>query len=263
VPTTPRSRKKKTTFAVMDPGVRIERGKVISFNLQPGRRIGTPYEVVQLLGAGTEGEVYQIVESETGIMRAAKLYFPHHNPTGRAAVWYAKKLNALSGCRIVLQYYHTQQIQIARRRILCLISEYCDGIPVEKWATRQPGRRLHPYMALHLVYRLVRGLEEVHGQGEYHGDVHTQNILVQPKGVDFSLKLLDFYNWGRRARYKQSQDIVDCVTVLHELIGGRSYYAGQSDEIRYIIAGLQRSRILKSRVFFSAYGLRYAGRGRT
>jgi serine/threonine protein kinase len=225
--------------------MRIERGKVVSFDLQPGRRVGTPYEVVQRLGAGTEGEVYQILETDTGIHRAAKLYFPHHNPTGRAAVWNARKLHNLSGCPIVLQYYHTQQIQIAREKVLVLISEFCDGIPVDQWTAQQRGGRLHPYVALHLLYRLVRGLEAVHARGEYHADVHTQNILVAPKGVDFSLKLLDFYNWGRRARYKQSQDIVDCINVFHECLGGPRHYSKQVDEIRHICAGLQRSRILK------------------
>lgn len=222
----------------------IKRGKVVSFDLMPGRRVGSPYEVVQLLGAGTEGEVYQIVESDTGILRAAKLYFPHCNPTGRATVWLARKLNKLRNCPIVLQYYHTQMIQISRQRILCLISEFCDGLPVEQWTAKQRGGRLQPYMALHFLYHLARGLETVHATGEYHADVHSQNILVQPRGIGFALKLFDFYNWGRRAKYKQSQDIVDSIHLFHECIGGRRFYANMSPEIRYICAGLQRGRIL-------------------
>lgn len=223
----------------------IKNGKVVSFGLQPGRRIGPMYQVEQRLGAGSEGEVYQIREIETGIHRAAKLYFPHINPSGKRAVWYAKKLNKLRNCRLVLQYYHTQEIQVSRQRILCLISEFCEGIPVEQWASMQRGKRVPVYMALHLLYALVVGLEEVHAVGEYHADVHSQNILVQPRGVGFILKLLDFYNWGRRAKYKQSQDIVDSVRVFYELLGGAEYYSRHTKEVRYICAGMQRTRILK------------------
>jgi hypothetical protein len=225
--------------------VQIKRGQVVSFELPKGRRIGPNYEVLQLLGAGSEGEVYQVTELETGIHRAAKLYFPHINPRGRRAVWYAHKLNKLRNCDVVLQYYHTQEIQISRQRILCLISEFCDGIPVEQWALKQRGGRLHPFIALHVLYGLAKGLEAVHAVGEYHADVHSQNILIQPRGVGFILKLLDFYDWGRRARFKQHQDIVDCVHVLHEMLGGAARYRTLSREVRYIIAGLQRTRILQ------------------
>ncbi len=223
----------------------IERGKVKSFELRPGRRIGQPYEVVQLLGSGSEGEVYQILETDTGIYRAAKLYFPHCNPTGRATRWSARKLNKLRHCPIVLQYHHTQEIQISRRSALCLISELAPGVMLEQWIAKQRGGRLTAYAALHLLYHLVRGLEAVHAVSEYHGDVHSQNIMVQPIGIGFELKLIDFYNWGRRMRYKQSQDMVDAITVFHEALGGQRFYAKQSPEVRQICAGLQRTRILK------------------
>ena len=101
------------------------------------------------------------------------------------------------------------------------------------------------FTALHLLYQLVRGLEAVHAVGEYHADVHSQNIMVQPRGVSFNLKLIDFYNWGERTRSKQNQDIVDAVRVFYEALGGQRLYASQSPEIRNICAGLQRTLILK------------------
>lgn len=50
-----------------------------SFNLQPGRILAKKYEVIAKLGAGWEGEVYRIRELNTGIERAAKLFFPDRN----------------------------------------------------------------------------------------------------------------------------------------------------------------------------------------
>ena len=44
------------------------------FELTTGSVFGERYKVVQRLGAGSEGEVYQIAERSTGVHRAAKLF---------------------------------------------------------------------------------------------------------------------------------------------------------------------------------------------
>ncbi len=50
----------------------VAKALVDSFDLTPGRKIAGKYEVLSLLGAGWEGEVYKIREIHTGIERAAK-----------------------------------------------------------------------------------------------------------------------------------------------------------------------------------------------
>ena len=214
-----------------------------SFDLEEGRCLGTQYQIVNKLGQGSEGEVYQIVERGTDIHRAAKLYFSDA-PRTQMAVWSAQKLNKLRRCAIVLQYHHTQDITVSGDKALCLISELCDGKPLEDWLGQQPGKRLQPFHALHLFYHLVKGLEEVHTLKEYHGDVHSQNILVQPMGIGFDIKLIDFYHWGRANSSKRQQDILDAISVFYECLGGRKHYSRQSKEIRYIVAGLKSSLIL-------------------
>jgi hypothetical protein len=216
-----------------------------SFALRAGRKIGPAYAVERLLGRGIEGEVYQIRELATDIRRAAKLYFPHRNPNNRAVVWHARKLHTLRHCPIVLQYHHTELITVRRHKVVCMISELCEGEPLEYWIARHPDRRLSPFVALHVLYHLVRGLEAVHALGEYHADVHSRNILIYPAGVRFELKLVDFYDWGKPARYKQRQDIMDCVRVFHECLGGRRVYRTQPREVRHICAGLRRDRVLQ------------------
>ncbi len=52
----------------------------------PGRKVGPRYIIESLLGVGSEGEVYQISELETGILRAAKFYFPHRDPKKRQSI---------------------------------------------------------------------------------------------------------------------------------------------------------------------------------
>ena len=75
--------------------------------------------------------------------------------------------------------------------------------------------------------------------------MHSANILIEPRGVSFELKLIDFYDWGRCASWKQQQDITDAVNVFYECLGAKVWYADQPPEIKYICAGLKRSLILK------------------
>jgi len=216
-----------------------------SFDLPSGRKIGPRYVVERLLGYGYEGEVYQIREMQTGIRRAAKLYYPHRDPKDRSSIRHAQKLNALRHCPIVLQYHHSEQITVRQQRVGCLISELCEGMPLGQWVAQHRGKRLQPFGALVVLYHLARGIETIHALREYHADVHTDNILIQPVGVRFELKLIDFYDWGRSTRYKQHQDLADTIRVFYDCLGGADHYASQPPEIRRICAGLKRSLILQ------------------
>ncbi|NBB83161.1 MAG: protein kinase [Alphaproteobacteria bacterium] len=215
------------------------------FDLHAGRKIGPRYIVEAMLGRGSEGEVYRIRETDTGIRRAAKLYYPHRDPAHKAMVHHARKLHTLRHCPIVLQYHHSEKLTVRRQPIIALISELCEGEQLERWIARHRGHRLTPYKALCVLYYLVRGLEVIHTLGEYHADVHSQNILIRPMGVRFDIKLIDFYDWGKPTRYKQRQDVMDCVRLLHELVGGRAHYGKAPAEVRDIVKGLQRQRVLK------------------
>lgn len=226
-----------------------------AFDLPPGRRIGKHYEVVERLGEGTEGEVYRVVERETGIQRAVKLYHPQPRSRRDLGVWHARKLHQLRGCVIVLQYSHTEVVSIGRKPIRCLVSELLDGFVLETWIQAQRGGRLPAYLALNTLHQLARGLEEVHGMNEYHGDVHSRNIIVRPRGVHLNLKLVDFYDWGRSARRKQEQDVVDAVRVFHEALGGASAYRHLRPEMKQICLGLKPSLILRRYPTMSALRL--------
>ena len=69
--------------------------KVAEFDLPPGQMIGKKYRVLSKLGAGWEGEVYKVGEIQTGIERAAKLFFPQRNLRDRTSKIYAQKLHKL------------------------------------------------------------------------------------------------------------------------------------------------------------------------
>ena len=98
-----------------------------SFALHEGRVIADKYEVISQLGTGWEGEVYLIRESSTGIERAAKLFFPHRNPSNRTARRYAIKLHKLRHCDIVIHYVSQETISFHQQPVTVFISEFVEG----------------------------------------------------------------------------------------------------------------------------------------
>ena len=170
--------------------------KIDSFNLSPGRMIAGKYEILGLLGQGWEGEVYKIRERNSGIERAAKLFYPTRNLRDKAVRFYVGKLHKLRNCSMVIQYHNEEHIRIRGHEITVMISEFVDGLLLSDFVKQYRGNRLPNYMALHLLYALAIGLEEIHQLGDYHGDLHSDNIIVQRQGVNFELRLLDMFNWG-------------------------------------------------------------------
>src|ERR1041384_7545431 len=128
-------------------------GKNVSrFVFWPGRRVAGKYEIESLLGSGWEGEVYAITERTTGIRRAAKFYYPHRDPTGKAAITYARKLDALRHCPILMQYHHQETAYVKRKKVTVVISELVEGRKLSEFLADQPGQRLSTFEAMHVLY---------------------------------------------------------------------------------------------------------------
>ncbi|HEY3487137.1 MAG TPA: serine/threonine protein kinase [Gammaproteobacteria bacterium] len=231
------------------------RNLITAFDFKPGRRIANKYEILKKIGSGIEGEVYQILELRTGIERAAKFFFPHRNPANKTSAFYAKKLHKLRQCPILIQYHTEEQILFHKAPVTVMISEFVDGVMLEDFVAAAPGRRLSPYIGLHLLYALIRGIEQIHLMNEYHGDLHVQNIIVNRFGLGFKLKLIDFYNWSVAASAEcRKDDLVSAIGIFYECIGGRKFYAKHSKAVKDICCGLNYTRILKK--FRNATALR-------
>lgn len=216
-----------------------------SFNLSPGRRIAGKFEVISKLGDGWEGEVYKVREIKTKIERAAKLFFPHRNLQEKSTKAYAQKLHKLRECSVLIHYHTQETITFKKSPLVVLISEYIEGILLSEFVKFFPGNRLTPYTALHLLYALSKGLEEVHLMKEYHGDLHLDNIIVQSFGLEFNLKLLDLFHWQAPKRENMQDDVVGLIRVFYESMGGAKFYPKHPEVIKYICCGLKRNLILK------------------
>ena len=215
------------------------------FDIKAGRILAGKYEVIQRLGRGWEGEVFLVREQMTDIERAVKLFFPHRNPGDRVANFYARKLHRLRHCPIAIQYHTRETITYRSEPITLLVSDFVEGVLLSDFLKRQRGRRLTAFQALHLLHALASGIECIHQMKEYHGDLHSGNIIVQRYGLGFELKLLDFFHWGVPRPENIRDDVINLVKILHEAVGGPARYRYQPSEIKDICCGLKHSLILK------------------
>jgi serine/threonine protein kinase len=218
--------------------------KIDSFDLTPGRVIARKYRVVYRLGSGWEGEVYKVLETRTGIERAAKLFYPQRNIANRTSKLYAKKLHKLRHCPLLIQYHTEEGLTFRRTPITVLISEYVEGILLSDFLNLLPGKRLTPFEGLHLLYALVKGMEQVHLANEYHGDIHTDNVIVNRYGLRFDLKLMDLFNLETPKVENRRSDICDVIRLFYDVLGGARCYARQPKAVKYICCGLKTSLIL-------------------
>ncbi|MEK7323232.1 MAG: protein kinase [Pseudomonadota bacterium] len=219
--------------------------RIDAFDFPPGKVLRGHYEIVQHLGAGWEGEVYLIRERATGIERTAKFFFPHRNQRDKAAVFYAKKLHKLRQCPIVIQYYTQDSILYRGVPITFLVSEFVEGELLSAFLARQPRKRLSPFQAVHLLHALAMGMEAIHQLGEYHGDLHSDNVIVQRYGLGFELKLLDMFHWGASSPRHIHDDVINLIRLFYDAVGGAKLYAKQPPEVKDICCGLKRSLILR------------------
>ena len=219
--------------------------RIKRFDFPPGRIVAGKYQIERPLGSGWEGEVYVIIERATGIRRAAKFYYPHRDPMGKAAITYARKLDALRHCPILMQYHHQEVAYVRKRKVVVVISELVEGQKLSEFLASQPGQRLSTFEALHVLYVLARGIAPIHARGEYHGDIHDDNIMIRREGIGFEVKLLDFFDLGKPTRSKIQKDVLNLVQVFHTLVGGRKHYANQPQVVKDIVRGLKDSLILQ------------------
>ncbi len=216
-----------------------------SFDLKEGQIVAQKYQIENLVGRGWEGEVYLTRELATGIERAAKFFFPHRNQDNKVANRFAQKLYRARHNPMIVQYHNQEHVWLKGIKVTCLISDFVDGELLCDYLARQPLKKLHPFIALHIVRAIAEGLEILHQEGEYHGDLHTGNVFIKQSGIHFRIKLIDPFDWRDSKQLNIKKDVVDLVKLFHELLGGSKSYPQHSLEIKAICCGLKASLIIK------------------
>jgi hypothetical protein len=145
----------------------------------------------------------------------------------------------------VIDYHHRDVARVGKEQLEFLVSDYVDGEVLSHYLARQRGKRLPAFEALHLIYAITAGIEPIHYLGEYHGDIHSDNIMVSRRGLTFEVHLLDFFDFGRPTRQRMHTDVIDLVGLLYEIIGGADGYRRAGNDIKQIVLGRKHSLILK------------------
>lgn len=215
-------------------------------NLKKGFVINQKYCIIKLIGKGTEGEVYLIEEIKTKIRRAAKIFYPAKNKNNKTLEFHAKKLHKLEKCSLLISYHTDGEFTYKHQKYSFLVSEFIDGIMLSQFIDEQPLKKLDPFKAFSLFHTLVCGLEEIHKLNEYHGDIHTDNIIIEKFGTEIQLKLIDIYNWNKDSKSQNKKDdLYNVLYTFYESLGGRKFYKYQPNYIKDICLGLHRPKIFK------------------
>ena len=219
--------------------------RIDAFALPSGAMLAGKYEVVDLLGAGWEGEVYRIREHVTGIELAAKIFFPHRNIGNLAAKTYATRLHKLRHSSVLIHYVTQEVVTLCGAKVTVLVSEYVEGELLTGFINRQPGKRLLPFEALHLLYAIVEGMADVHRAREYHGDLHTDNVIVTRRGLGFEVKLIDMFYQDQPKQVSIENDVCDLIRLFYDAVGGKRRYSKIPTEFKKLCCGLRRDLILR------------------
>lgn len=105
-------------------------GKIRSFDLQPGTRIGN-YRVITNIGRGWEGEVYKVTEVPTGAVRALKLFRTDELDSIRHFLhfaWYYEQVRCT--CHFPIYYHYGQWFFDDDNGCWYLILEFISGRPL-------------------------------------------------------------------------------------------------------------------------------------
>lgn len=216
-----------------------------AFDFPEGMNLSRKYEIVSRLGGGWEGEVYLVKEAGTDILRAAKFFYPKRNLKNKTVNFYAKKLHKLHSCNALIKYLSQDIIIHEEEEITYLISEFVEGRTLSSFLDSRRGKKLTPFQALHLLYAIAKGVEEIHYLKEYHGDLHTDNVIITKFGLDFGVKLIDVFQWGRATSGSIQDDVIDMIRIFYDAMGGAKTYPQQTQEIKDIVCGLKKSIIRK------------------
>ncbi len=215
------------------------------FDFQEGHVLNRKYRILSKLGQGWEGEVYSVVEINTNIIRAAKFFYPARNNENKTVIGYAKKLNNLNDAPIIIKYITQEEMEFKGHTILFLVSEYIEATSLEDYIHQSKKKAIPLFEAMHIFYNLVKGVEQIHLKGEFHGDLHTGNVLLRRKGLSFEIKLIDLFLWQGNKRDFQRADIIELINIFYEILGGQKNYTKLPQSIKKVICGKRSDIILK------------------
>ncbi len=156
-------------------------------NLKPGTKLGTRYEIVQMLGQGGMGAVYKAMDLEIGRMVALKVIKPELALNEEILQRFKQEL--ILARRIT----HKSVIRIfdlgEADGVKFITMEFIEGKDLKSVVTEKG--RLSFEECADIVSQICTALEAAHAEGVVHRDLKPQNVMVDKSGrvivMDFGI----------------------------------------------------------------------------
>jgi predicted Ser/Thr protein kinase len=215
--------------------VAAARGRAEARPERPGA-IGR-YLIVEMLGSGTQGEVYRVIHPRLGRDMVLKL--------GRQPVGEDEHASLVAEGRLLTDLEHINLVKIYdldfHNDRPFLVMEYVHGRNLEDYARDEP---IPPRRAAALVAKLAGALAMVHRRGVIHRDIKPRNILIdesgEPRLIDFGLARLRHawsertdHTWGGTLAYMAPEQ----ARLEHDRIGPRSDVFGLGAVFYFLLTG--------------------------
>lgn len=138
-------------------------------------------EVMKLLGAGQYGKVYEVRDITTGNIYAFKV-----SPDAEKEAAFLSLVSSYPNCDPnIACYYGYGSIPNSKIRRPGVLMEYIQGQTLRDLIETS---RLSELTLRNLLVVILTILGRLHQRGIFHGDLHTENIIIQPDGL---IKIID------------------------------------------------------------------------
>jgi len=155
-----------------------------------GSVINGRYRLVQRIGSGATGEVYEAVDDVANRPVAVKLLYPHYarEPGNRSR--FERELE------VVRRLSHPQIVEVhdtgwdAGRETLFIVMELLRGRTLGDLFTRDPPSPRRDLFGV--VLEALGGLAAAHAQGVIHRDIKPENVFIDARTEPSRVRWIDF-----------------------------------------------------------------------
>ena len=174
---------------VTDPEAATRTGGMPSRLLRPGTRIGSVYEIEDLVGEGGMAAVYRANDHARGRTVAIKIL--HTSLMGDAGI----RRRFAREAKIMTEWRHPNVVSaydfISHDDLCALVMEYVEGPTLNKYLDKWGGPL--PLADIRLIFDgVLDAMAHAHDLGIVHRDLKPQNILLRPTDAGLTAKVVDF-----------------------------------------------------------------------
>lgn len=167
--------------------------------LQPGEVFAGRYQIVQPLGGGLLGQLYQVKHLRYGQNLVLKVYYPGTVATAEARQAFKSEFDRLKQARHpgVVRYFEQGDWPEANTKYCTM--EFINGSNLRTLMNelKTQGHPMAPQDAIQIMLRLLETLKAVHPSGVTHRNIKPEEVMIVARGkardkVQWDLRLSDF-----------------------------------------------------------------------